>query len=67
MQVESTHSILGWYYGNRLAVETKRVYNYESGNDVTIIERRFINVQMYNETGVVPHQLTRGQNIDQMI
>jgi len=24
-------------------------------------------VQMYNETGVVPHQLTRGQNIDQMI
>jgi hypothetical protein len=48
-------------------VETKRVYNYESGNDVTIIERRFISVQMYNDQGVVPHQITRGQNIDQMI
>jgi hypothetical protein len=66
MQVESTHSILGWYYGNKIAVETRRVFNYENGNDVTVVERKFISVQMYNDQGVIP-QIAKGQNIDQMI
>ena len=67
MQVETTNSVLGWYYGNRLAVETRRTFHFEQGNDVTVVERKFINVQMYNEAGVVPHQIVRGQNIDQMV
>ena len=66
MQVETTNSVLGWYYGNRLAVETRRVFNYENGNDVTVVERKFVNVQMYNDQGVIP-QTAKGQNIDQMI
>lgn len=66
MQVETTHSTLGWYYGNKLAVETRRVYNYEEGNDVSVVERKLISVQMYNEHGVVPHAL-KGQNLDLMI
>lgn len=66
MQVETTNSVLGWYYGNRLAVETRRTYSFDKGNDITVVERRFINVQMYNEQGVIP-QLAKGQNIDQMI
>jgi hypothetical protein len=66
MQVLSTESVLGWYYGNQLQTETRRVYNYEQGNSVTIIERRMINVQLYNEQGVVPATF-KGTHLDLMI
>jgi hypothetical protein len=66
MQVLSTESILGWYYGDKLQTETRHVYNYEQGNSVTIIERRMINVQLYNEQGVVPATF-KGTHLDLMI
>jgi hypothetical protein len=66
MQVETANSVLGWWSGNRLAIETRRVYNYETGNDVTVVERRFINVQVYDARGQMEPAL-KGQNIDLMI
>ena len=66
MQVETTNSVLGWHSGNRLAVETRRVYNYETGNDVTIVERRYISVQVYDKHGQMSPAMI-GQNIDLMI
>jgi hypothetical protein len=42
------------------------VYNYEQGNSVTIIERRMINVQLYNEQGVVPATF-KGKHLDLMV
>jgi hypothetical protein len=66
MQVLATESVLGWYYGDQLRTETRRVYNYEQGNSVTIIERRMINVQLYNEQGVVPATF-KGKHLDLMV
>jgi hypothetical protein len=66
MQVQTTDSVLGWYYGNQLRIETRRVYNYEEGNSTTIIERRMINVQLYNEQGVVPATF-KGTHLDLMV
>ncbi len=66
MQVLATESVLGWYYGDQLRTETRRVYNYESGNSITVVERRMINVQLYNEQGVVPATF-KGKHLDLMI
>jgi hypothetical protein len=66
MQVQTTDSVLGWYYGNQLQTETRRVYNYEQGNSITIVERRMINVQLYNEQGVVPATF-KGTHLDLMV
>ncbi len=66
MQVQTTNSALGWYYGDQLQTETRRVYNYESGNSITVVERRMINVQLYNEQGVVPATF-KGTHLDLMI
>ena len=66
MQVLATESVIGWYYGDQLRTETRRVYNYEQGNSITIIERRMINVQLYNEQGVVPATF-KGTHLDLMV
>ena len=66
MQVLFTESVIGWYYGDQLRTETRRVYNYEQGNSITIIERRMINVQLYNEQGVVPATF-KGTHLDLMV
>jgi hypothetical protein len=66
MQIETTNSVLGWYYGNQLRIETRRDYEFETGNNVTVIERRMINVQMYNEQGVVPATF-KGTHLDLMV
>jgi hypothetical protein len=66
MQIETTNSVLGWYYGNRLLIENRKEYQFETGNNVTVIERRMINVQLYNEQGVVPATF-KGTHLDLMV
>lgn len=66
MKVESANSIIGWYYNNQLRTEQRQTFTYESGNSVTTVERRMINVQLYNEQGVVPATF-KGQHLDLMV
>jgi hypothetical protein len=67
MKVESTNSVIGWYYDNQLRTERRQVHNYESGNSVTTIERRMINVQLYNEQGAVIPVTFKGTHLDLMV
>ncbi len=57
------------YYGWRDGYQTveKRVtFKYDTGNDVTVVERRSYNVEVYDAKGSVL-QVNKGTVIDQMV
>ena len=64
MQVNTVHSVLGWYFGDRLKVEDRTVYHYDKGNSVTVVERRYIDSHMYTDRGVLATHETKGRTID---
>jgi hypothetical protein len=55
MQVSSVHNVLGWFFDNRLKTETRTTYHYDDGNEVTVIESRFVDVHLYDHTGKEEH------------
>ena len=64
MQITSTHSVLGWYWGNQLRTEQRHIYHYDKGNDVTVVERRYITIHAYdNRARVIPSD-AKGTKID---
>lgn len=66
MQINSTQSILGWQ-DDRLKIENRRVYNYESGNDVTVVEKRSIEYMLYTDRAVVEVPAVRGEKVDKTV
>jgi hypothetical protein len=63
MQVNTVHSTLGWF-GSRLQTETRSVYHYDKGNDVVVVERRYIDMSLYDHRAVLPATETKGRTID---
>jgi hypothetical protein len=64
MEVQSA-TYYGWSEGLR-TVEKRITYNYEQGNDVTVVERRSYTVEMYDAKGSIT-QPAKGNTIDQMV
>ena len=64
MHISSINSILGWFYGDKLKFETKTIYHYDKGNDITVVERRLVDVHLYNNHGQVVNATTKGHSID---
>ena len=64
MIVSQASSIIGWFFGNKLRVETKETYQYESGNDVTVTRYQDIAVSLYDKHGLEVTGPDKGQNID---
>ena len=66
MKITSVHTILGWF-ADKLRLEDRRTYHYEKGNDVTIVERRSINVHLYNKQGQVEEPDNSGLKVNQKV
>jgi hypothetical protein len=64
MQISETSSIIGWFFGNKLRVETKETYHYKSGNDVTVTRYQDVAVSLYDKNGLDITGPDKGQNID---
>ena len=63
MEVTSVHNVIGWFF-DKLRLETRRTYHYEKGNDVTVIERRTVEVTLYDRKGQEQIHTLHGHNID---
>ena len=61
------HSVTyhGWQDSMR-TVEKRVTYEYEKGNDVTVVERRSYLIEMYDRSGSLISN-NKGNNIDQMV
>jgi hypothetical protein len=64
MQVTSINSILGWVSESKLETEKRTIYQYDEGNNVTVVERRYIDCQMYTDRGVLATHDVRGRTVD---
>ena len=64
MQISKTSSIIGWFFRNKLRIETKETYQYESGNDVTVTRYQDITVSLYDKNGLGINGPDKGQHID---
>jgi hypothetical protein len=60
------HSVTyhGWR-DNLHTVEKRITYDYEKGNDVTVVERRSYTIEVYDSKGSITQNL-KGNVIDQM-
>jgi hypothetical protein len=67
MQVNAVHNILGWYFGDKLRVETRTTYHYDKGNDVTVVERKLISTNVYDKNAEIVYPVERGNNVDKTI
>jgi hypothetical protein len=63
MKVTSVHNIIGWFQ-DKLRIENRRTYKYPTGNDVTVIERRDINVVLYNKKGKIVESNGAGSSVN---
>ena len=63
MEVHNITNIVGWIR-NGLLKEFRTTYDYENGNDVTIVERRIYTVQLYTERGELRDYHNKGNQID---
>ncbi len=63
MDVQTVSNILGYRY-DTLVKEFRTTYNYEKGNDVTVVERRSYRVTLYDSSGNVTEYPTKGGQID---
>jgi hypothetical protein len=63
MEIRTVSNTLGWD-NNRLIKEFKTTYDYEKGNDVTVVERRSYAVQVYSSSGVLDDYPSKGNQID---
>ncbi len=64
MEISSV-TYLGWRDGHQI-VEKRVTYDYEKGNDVTVVETRRYQIILYDSMGQ-PQQHGKGNNIDQMV
>ncbi len=63
MDILTVSSVLGYQYDS-LIKENRTTYNYEKGNDVTIVERRSYKVTLYDSAGNVNEYPNTGTQID---
>ena len=63
MQVQSMSNIIGWDH-NKVVRESRTIFDYDKGNDVTIVETRKYTVQTYNNTGKLSDNQSHGNQID---
>jgi hypothetical protein len=64
MIISKSSAIIGWFFGNKLRVETKETYQYESGNNVTVTRYQDITVSLYDKNGLTVEVPSKGQNTD---
>ena len=64
MQINSI-TYLGWQENLR-TIEKRISYDYEKGNDVVVIERRFYPTDVYGVNGTID-VVVKGDNIDKTI
>ncbi len=64
MEVSSI-TYYGWKDGHQ-TVERRTTYDYEKGNDVTIVEHRSYEVTLYSNNGSLETQ-NKGNIIDQLV
>ena len=64
MQINSI-TYLGWQENIR-TIEKRISYDYEKGNDVVVVERRYYPTTVYDVNGVIDI-VTKGSNIDKTI
>ncbi len=63
MDVQTVSNILGYRY-DTLVKEFRTTYNYEKGNDVTVVERRSYRVTLYDSAGNVDEYPNKGNQVD---
>lgn len=51
LNVSEVHNVLGWFWNNSLRVETRTTYQYDKGNNVTVVQHRDYHIQMYDQKG----------------
>ena len=67
MQISSIHSVLGWFFGDKLKVEERHTYHYDKGNSVTVVERRLIDLHLYDHRAVIPATEAKGTKVDLVV
>ena len=63
MEIHSVSNIIGWMQ-NRLVTESRTTFNYDKGNNVTVVERRSQLVQLYDSKGNLDEYPTKGNQLD---
>jgi hypothetical protein len=66
MKIESTSQVLGWDSNTRIT-EIRHTYQYEQGNNVTVVERRNETFPGYDAKGRIEEASQTGSLIDRRV
>ena len=66
MQVNTVSNVLGYAY-DYLLTERRTTYNYDKGNDVTVVERRSYKITLYDQLGNLQEHQSKGENVDKRV
>ena len=63
MEIQSISSVVGWF-NDKMRIEKRKIYHHENGNNVVVVERRDIDVVLYNKKGEILEPEKIGSNVD---
>jgi len=66
MKVEQSTHVVGWENNNKITL-VEKTYQYDQGNNVTVVEKRSQEFTIYDSNGKENHGPNLGQNIDKLI